>query len=191
MHTARFLGTLAFAATFTAGACARPMTTPTGPRAPTTPRITPVVTTIRSSSRVPATPTLVSASPTSVGMDRGLTARLDSVMAAALADGLAPGGVLAVGRYGRLVHMKGYGFTDYRPGAAQTDARTIYDVASLTKVVVTTTVAMMLEEQGRLDLDELVSSHLPEFVDGEAAKASVTIRMLLTHRAGLEAYAAL
>jgi CubicO group peptidase (beta-lactamase class C family) len=124
-------------------------------------------------------------------MDRALTARLDSVMAAALADGLAPGGVLAVGRHGRLVHMKGYGFTDYRPGAPQTDLRTIYDVASLTKVVVTTTAAMMLEEQGRLRLNDLVATHLPEFVDGEAAKAAITVRMLLTHRGGLEAYAPL
>jgi CubicO group peptidase (beta-lactamase class C family) len=149
------------------------------------------VTTIRSSSRVPATATLVSASPTAVGMDRALTARLDSVMAAAISGGLAPGAVLAVGRHGRLVHMKGYGFTDYGGQATQTDARTIYDVASLTKVVVTTTMAMMLEEQGRLDLDDLVSTHLPEFVNGEAAKASITLRMLLTHSGGLEAYAPL
>jgi CubicO group peptidase (beta-lactamase class C family) len=140
---------------------------------------------------VPPTPTLISASPTSVGMDRSLTARLDSAMAAALAEGLAPGGVLAVGRHGRLVHMKGYGFTDYAPGAPQTDARTIYDVASLTKVVVTTTAAMMLEEQGRLRLDDLVATYLPEFANGEAAKASITVRMLLTHRAGFEAYAPL
>ena len=64
---------------------------------------------------MPLTPTLVTAPPTSVGMDRSLGARLDSVMAAAINDGLAPGGVIAVGRYGRLVHMKGYGFTDYGP----------------------------------------------------------------------------
>jgi CubicO group peptidase (beta-lactamase class C family) len=140
---------------------------------------------------VPPTETLVSASPTAVGMDRGLTARLDSVMAAALAGGLAPGGVLAVGRYGRLVHLKGYGFTDYAPNAPQTDARTIYDVASLTKIVVTTTAAMILEEQGRLDLEEPVATYIPEFVNGDAGKASITIRMLLTHRGGLEAYAPL
>jgi CubicO group peptidase (beta-lactamase class C family) len=140
---------------------------------------------------VPPTPTLVAASPSSVGMDRSLTARLDSLMTAALAGGLAPGAVLAVGRHGRLVHMKGYGFTNYAPGATQTDARTIYDVASLTKVVVTTTTAMMLEEQGRLHLDDLVATHLPEFANGEAAKAAITVRMLLTHRGGLEAYAPL
>ncbi|MFN2564683.1 MAG: serine hydrolase domain-containing protein [Gemmatimonadaceae bacterium] len=140
---------------------------------------------------MPLTATLVTASPTSVGMDRSLTARLDSVIAAALADGFAPGAVLAVGRHGRLVHMKAYGFTDWGPGGVQTETSTIYDVASLTKVVVTTTAAMMLEEQGRLDLDEQVSTFLPEFVNGEAAKASITVRMVLTHRGGLEAYAPL
>jgi CubicO group peptidase (beta-lactamase class C family) len=187
MHTSRFFQTLGLAAVLVADACARPVV----PSVPAAPRVVPVVPTIRSSSRVPPTPTLVTASPTLVGMDRALTARLDSVMAAALADGLAPGAVLAVGRHGRLVHMKAYGFTDYGPGAVQTDPRTIYDVASLTKVVVTTTAAMMLEEQGRLRLDDLVAAHLPEFVDGEAAKASITIRMLLSHRGGLEAYAPL
>jgi CubicO group peptidase (beta-lactamase class C family) len=188
MHTSRVFRALALVVCGMAVACARPVA---APARPTAPQVVPVVPAIRSSSRVPLTPTLVTASPTSVGMDRALTARLDSVMAAALADGLAPGGVLAVGRHGRLVHMKGYGFTDYRPGSAQTDARTIYDVASLTKVVVTTTAAMMLEEQGRLRLDDLVTTHLPEVADGEAAKASITVRMLLTHRAGLEAYAPL
>jgi CubicO group peptidase (beta-lactamase class C family) len=188
MQTTRFFSMLALAAAHGAVACARPAASPPTPAAP---RVVPVVPILRSSSRVPSTSTLVTASPTSVGMDRTLTARLDSVMTAALADGLAPGAVLAVGRYGRLAHMKSYGFTDYRPGAPQTDVRTIYDVASLTKVVVTTTAAMMLEEQGRLRLDDLVATYLPEFADGEAAKASITIRMLLTHRGGLEAYAPL
>jgi CubicO group peptidase (beta-lactamase class C family) len=171
-------------------ACARPGGTAATP--PTTPSVVPSsMPMIRGSSRIPAPPTLVAAPPASVGMDRAVTSRLDSVMAAALAEGLAPGAVLAVGRHGRLVHMKGYGFTDYRPGAPQTDARTIYDVASLTKVVVTTTAAMMLEEQGRLRLDALVATHVPQLANGEAAKASITIRMLLNHSSGLEAYAPL
>jgi CubicO group peptidase (beta-lactamase class C family) len=188
MQTTRFFSVLALATALTADGCARPVPSPGGP---TTPQVGAVVPTIQSSSRVPATPTLVTASPALVGMDRALGARLDSVMAAALSGGFAPGAVVAVGRHGRLVHMKGYGFTDYGPRGAQTDARTIYDVASLTKVVVTTTAAMMLEEQGPLRLDDLVATYLPSLVDGEAAKASMTIRMLLTHSGGLEAYAPL
>ena len=179
-------------ATVGVAACAQPGAVHGGSTVPTTPNVTSsTVTAIRSSSRVPSTGALVSASPASVGMDRSLSARLDSLMAAALNDGLAPGAVLAVGRYGRLVHLKGYGFTDYGPRGAPTNASTIYDVASLTKVIVTTTAAMMLEEQGRLKLDEPVATYLPGFVDGEAAKAAITVRMLLTHSGGLEAYAAL
>src|SRR5688500_2209527 len=192
MHTTRLLGALALLIALSTDACTPPVATRPGPPTPAAAaRPGAVVTTIRSSSRVPPTPTLVTASPASVGMDRGLTARLDSVMAAALKDGLAPGAVLAVGRYGRLVHMKGYGFTDYGARGVQTDPSTIYDVASLTKVVAKTTAAMMLEEQGRLDLDDLVATHLPGFVNGDAAKASITVRMLLTHSGGLEAYAPL
>ena len=67
--------------------------------------------------------------------------------------------------------------------------RTIYDLASLTKVVATTTAAMILEEEGKLDLSRTVQSYLPEFDAPD--KAAITVRMLLTHRGGLEAFAPL
>src|SRR5918992_2501712 len=111
-----------------AAACARPPMPAAGPRSPTVPRVASAVTTIRSASRVPSTGALVTASPTAVGMDRSLTARLDSVMAGGLNDGVAPGGVLAVGRHGRVVHLKGYGFTDWGAGGTPTSPSTIYDV---------------------------------------------------------------
>ena len=66
---------------------------------------------------------------------------------------------------------------------------TIYDMASLTKVIATTTAAMILEEQGQLDLDRSVASYLPEF--NAPDKAGITMRMVMTHRGGLEAFAAL
>jgi len=69
------------------------------------------------------------------------------------------------------------------------DENTIYDMASLTKVIATTTVAMMLEESGKLDIDRTVASYIPEFNAPE--KATITVRQLLTHRGGLEAFAAL
>jgi hypothetical protein len=56
----------------------------------------------------------------------------------------------------------------------------MFDMASLTKVIATTTAAMMLEEQGQLDLDRTVVSYLPEF--NAPDKAAITLRMLLTHR---------
>lgn len=137
-----------------------------------------------------ATPgVLMPGNPTDAGMRGDLNAALDSIMKSAIAEGAAPGGALAVGRYGRLVHMKGYGTLDTVKTSAAVDENTIYDMASLTKVIATTTAAMMLEEQGVLDLDRTVASYLPEF--NAPDKAAITVRMLITHRGGLEAFAAL
>ena len=123
------------------------------------------------------------------GMDDRLPTMLDSIMAAGIAERAAPGGSIAIGRYGQHVLTRGFGRTDWAADAPAVDDRTIYDLASLTKVVVTTTAAMILEEEGRLHLDRTVASYLPEFND--SAKAAITLRMLLTHRGGLEAYAQL
>lgn len=132
---------------------------------------------------------LVPAPPASVGMDSTLPARLDSIIRAAIVEGAAPGATIAVGRYGRLVHLKGYGMLDYSAGSSAAEPNTVYDLASLTKVIATTTAAMMLEEAGRLDLDKTVSAYIPEF--NAPDKAGITVRMLLTHSGGLEAYAPL
>lgn len=123
------------------------------------------------------------------GIDATLPAVLDSIMAVGIAERAAPGGSIAVGRYGVHVLTRGYGRTDWPAGSPPVDDRTIYDLASLTKVVVTTTAAMILEEEGKLHLDRTVASYLPEF--NAPDKAPITIRMLLTHRGGLEAYAQL
>jgi CubicO group peptidase (beta-lactamase class C family) len=139
--------------------------------------------------RVPANPILVPAAPASVGFDASLPARLDSIVRVALAEGAAPGAAIAVGRYGRLVHLQGYGALEYSANAAPATPTTLYDLASLTKVIATTTVAMILEEDGRLDLGHTVASYLPEF--NAPDKAAITIRMLLTHSGGFEAYAPL
>lgn len=120
------------------------------------------------------------------GIDDRLPAMLDSVMAVGISERAAPGGSIAVGRYGQHVLTTGFGRTDWATDAPAVDDRTIYDLASLTKVVVTTTAAMILEEELRLELDRTVASYLPEFNAPE--KATITVRMLLTHRGGLEAY---
>src|SRR5690348_9600339 len=96
--------------------------------------------------RLPTVTALVSAPPASVGMDSTFPARLDSIIQVGLAEGAAPGAAVAVGRYGRLVYTRGYGTLDYDPSAPAVTPRTIYDLASLTKVVATTTSAMILEE---------------------------------------------
>jgi CubicO group peptidase (beta-lactamase class C family) len=97
------------------------------------------------------------------GLDPALPARLDSLIQDAIADGAAPGAAVAVGRNGRLAHMRGYGRTDWKPDAPLVDAGTLYDLASLTKVIATTTLAMRLEESGKLELNRTVASYLPGF----------------------------
>jgi len=79
--------------------------------------------------------------------------RLDSIVAVAISQGAAPGVSLAVGRYGRLVHMRAYGRIDTGTVAPIVTDSTLFDMASLTKVVATTTAAMILEDEGKLDLD--------------------------------------
>jgi CubicO group peptidase (beta-lactamase class C family) len=149
----------------------------------------PVPSSPQSAPRLALVDGLLPAPPLTVGFDPELPARLDSIVRIGLEQGAAPGAALAVARYGRLVHLKGYGTTDYAPGAPAVDATTIYDLASLTKVVATTTAAMILEEEGKHDLSRTVSSYLPEF--NAPDKAAITVRMLLTHRGGLEAFAPL
>jgi CubicO group peptidase (beta-lactamase class C family) len=159
-----------------AAACTRTAATAPAPRPAPVPRLA-------------AVEALVPAPPIAVGLDPELPARLDSIVRVGLEQGAAPGAALAVGRFGRLVHLKGYGAIHYAAGAPTADPTTIYDLASLTKVVATTTAAMILEEEGKLDLSRTVQSYLPEFDAPD--KAPITVRMLLSHRGGLEAFAPL
>ncbi len=141
------------------------------------------------SPRLPTIDRLAPAPPSAVGMDSTLPARLDSIIRVGIAEGAAPGVSIAVGRYGRLVHLKGYGQLDYSASSPAVDAGTIYDLASLTKVVATTTSAMILEESGKLDLSRPVHDYVPEL--DALDKAAITVQMLLTHTGGFEAYAPL
>lgn len=97
-----------------------------------------------------------------------------------------PGAALAVGVRGRIVLETGIGRTRWGRLAPPVDAdQTLYDLASLTKVVGTTTAVMLLVDDGKMSLDDRVSRFLPHFTGGGREK--VTIRQLLTHTAGLPA----
>ena len=129
--------------------------------------------------------------PENVGMDGDSLARVDRIIDAAIRDGATPGAVLAVGRGDRVVRLRGYGTLDWASsatlatlpaGAAATDS-SLYDLASLTKVVATTTGVMQLIDRGDLSLDTRIGEHLPEWSQGW--KRDVTVRHLLTHQGGL------
>lgn len=133
--------------------------------------------------------TLRAAPPQDVGFRAGGLAEVDRTIDRFLAAEAFPGGVLAVGYRGALVHLRPFGTLSKDAGAAAVDEHTIYDVASLTKVVATTTMAMILADEGRLELDSRVVDFLPRFTgDG---KGEVTVRQLLTHSSGIDWWAPL
>jgi uncharacterized protein YbbC (DUF1343 family)/CubicO group peptidase (beta-lactamase class C family) len=109
-------------------------------------------------------------------------AAMDTAVAAAIAAKKIPGGVLWFQRDDE-VYQKAYGQRSLSPVAQPISADTIYDAASLTKVVVTTTAIMQLVERGQLDLDAPVAHYLPAFAQND--KGAVTVRHLLTHHSGL------
>jgi len=123
--------------------------------------------------------------PEALALDPVALAAVDTLILRAIGDSATPGAVLAVGRDGRLARLRGYGRLDWDDGAAPAGPRSIYDLASLTKVVGTTTAAMLLVDEGRLDLDAKVVDYLPWWSAGNPAKEQVTVRHLLVHRAGL------
>ena len=110
---------------------------------------------------------------------------IDDVVLRGIRAGGFPGAAVLVARHGGIVLERGYGTLDWQPSATVDAERTMYDLASLTKVVATTAAAMVLVDQGKLDLDERVTRYLPAFSGG--GKDQVTIRDLLTHRSGLPA----
>jgi CubicO group peptidase (beta-lactamase class C family) len=123
-------------------------------------------------------------------MDPAALEALDEYILRALADSVAPGAALAFGRHGRLVRLRGYGRLDWDPGSAPVTPFSLYDLASLTKVVGTTSAVMLLVQEGHLGLEDAVVRYLPGFDRGDARKAEITVRDLLLHRSGLPSYVA-
>jgi len=124
--------------------------------------------------------------PADVGMDGDRLVLIDRAVKQGLGAGGFPGAAVVVGRRSAIVWEKGYGSADWGFGLPPVDATaTMYDIASLTKVVATSAAAMVLYDRGKLKLDAPVSRYLPEFRGGD--KGRVTVRDLLTHRSGLPA----
>jgi uncharacterized protein YbbC (DUF1343 family)/CubicO group peptidase (beta-lactamase class C family) len=117
------------------------------------------------------------------GFDPARLASIDRVVADAITDHKMPGAVVVVGRGDTVVWRKAYGNRAVVPNVEPMTLDTIFDLASLTKVVATTTAAMMLVEQGRIRLTDPVATYVPEF--GKYGKDRITIRDLMTHMSGL------
>jgi len=106
----------------------------------------------------------------------------DAEIERAIAAGQLPGAVLLIGHDGHVVYRKAYGSRAIVPSREPMTADTIFDLASLTKVVATTPCLMKLLEEGRIRLDDPVTNYLPEFQGGHS---SITLRNLMTHFSGL------
>jgi uncharacterized protein YbbC (DUF1343 family)/CubicO group peptidase (beta-lactamase class C family) len=115
-------------------------------------------------------------------LDSRLTV-LDSVINEAIAQQQIPGAVLIVGHDGRIAYRKAYGDRALEPRREAMTLDTIFDCASLTKVVATTTAIMQLWEQGKFRMNDPVAKYLPEFAQN--GKQDIAIRQLLVHYSGL------
>lgn len=124
--------------------------------------------------------------PKAVGMSSERLAKIDHVVERGISAGGYPGAAVVIGRRGAAVMEKGFGKLSWaKTSEAVSPDRTIYDLASLTKVIGTTTALMVLYDQGKIGLDDPVQKYVPNFIGGQ--KDKVTIRMLLEHRSGLPA----
>ncbi len=110
---------------------------------------------------------------------------LDPIVNDAIAQQQIPGAVLMVGHNGKVVYSKAFGRRAVVPRSEEMTLDTIFDCASLTKVVATTTALMQLWERGRFRMSDPVAKYIPEF--GQNGKQDITIRQLLVHYSGLGA----
>ena len=110
------------------------------------------------------------------------------LMRQAIADRVFPAASVAITHHGNLVGLKAFGRFTYEPDSPEPTTATIFDLASVTKVVATTSMAMILYERGLLDLDLPVVAAVAEFAGEDPRRDAVTMRMLLAHSSGLPAY---
>ncbi len=112
-------------------------------------------------------------------------AALGAVAKQEIAVGHVTGAVILAGHHGEIVYRKAFGNKTLKPLPEKMTVDTMFDLASMTKVVATTTAVMQLAEKGRLKLDKPVAAYWPEFAKN--GKEGITLRQLLTHTSGLRA----
>ena len=115
-------------------------------------------------------------------MNSRTAATMDAIVQEAIREGQIPGAVVVVGHKGSVVFQKAYGNRALVPQREPMTLDTIFDVASLTKVVATTSAIAKLVEEGKIRLNEKVTELSPEFQGG---KSDITVQNLLTHFSGM------
>ena len=122
-------------------------------------------------------------SPSATAKEQDRFAPLDALLKDAVEKGRTPGAVLLVGHNGNFVYRKAFGYRALDPNKEPMTVDTIFDVASLTKVMATTSCVMRLLQLGQIKLNDPVAKYIPEFAQN--GKDDVTVRQLLTHYSGL------
>ena len=124
-----------------------------------------------------------SAAPAAKTTDSNGLAVLDSIVQEAIHGGQIPGAVVLVWHNGQVIYEKAFGNRALEPRREPMTLDTVFDLASLTKVVATTTAVMQLAERGQVRLNDPVARYIPEFAQN--GKDEITVRELLTHYSGL------
>ncbi|MDP1676670.1 MAG: glycoside hydrolase family 3 N-terminal domain-containing protein [Bacteroidota bacterium] len=124
--------------------------------------------------------------PGEAGFDADSLVLVDSIIEKAIADSAFPGAVLLVARNGIVAHEKSYGRFMYDSSSEKMTTDAIFDLASVTKVISTTSAVMRLVEEKKISLQDKVVKYFPAF--GQNGKENVTIYNLLVHNSGLQAW---
>ncbi|NTU58108.1 MAG: beta-lactamase family protein [Chlorobiaceae bacterium] len=134
--------------------------------------------------------TLLAVAALSAAAQESLQARdfsqLEKLMNQAVKDSVFPGASLAVLYRGDIVYHRAFGHLTYDPKSAPADTSTIYDAASLTKAIVTTSIVMQLVERDSLDIHAPVARYRPAFA--AEGKGRITVEQLMRHHSGLRAH---
>jgi len=135
------------------------------------------------SAQTPANHGLPQAAPETIGLRTEQLSLIDDAVASSVQAGETPGAVVLVARHGKIGYWKAFGLRALQPQSERMTTDTIFDMASLTKVLATTPAIMLLAQNGLLRIGDKVKRYLPPFTGG--GKDDITVRQLLTHFSGL------
>ncbi|TRO66442.1 serine hydrolase [Christiangramia sabulilitoris] len=123
--------------------------------------------------------------PESVGMNSGRLQKIDTIVNKAIEKKMTPGAQILIARKGKVVYQKNFGYQTYEEELPVTDT-TIYDLASLTKILATLPMVMQLDEEGILSFDTRLGELMPEFENSN--KKNIRLQDMLMHYARLQAW---
>ncbi len=123
--------------------------------------------------------------PENLGMDSKTLVKIDSIVKAAIDSRATPGCQVLIAKKGKIVYEKNYGFTTYEKTSAVTSS-TLYDLASVTKVLASGMALMRLDAEGKFDINKKLKDYLPEL--DSTNKGELVIKEILAHQSGLQAF---